>query len=577
MQAVLAAHPNWARVNPVLVLAQAAASSPPALAPAGGDGESVSVPMPPAPAAPFSCPVCLGEDIPVSDVRRLRGCARHAVCVRCLRRHVLALMERGRLRPLPAAAPAPCPFSPGDEAPCGGVLTAFDCRSVLAAPEDGVYAARLEAALTGMRLYACPAAGCAAAGGAAVAPPGAGDVTCGRCGAGFCAAHGGAHATGGEAACARFEAERAAAERGAEDGGGGVATAARVDGGGDGGAAARALAVAGARRCPGCRAPTQRNGGCDHMSCRCGAHWCWSCGARVTVTPFAFHQCGALPRLPATLVRAAARQADGTWHDFPGLREMTLHITPIAASLSGARAAVWHVLALLLVAAVHTPLLLAFAALAVPAAALATLCRRRATSREAAAAALNAADVAARLPLYAVLVADSLAFILVAAALQLLLVLAGAPPLRGGVVFGGPLTLVLLPRVHGVLDALYRRDVLEPGAAAALLLGVRRPLAHLWYSLDIRDGLYVDDGVGLPINLTYWARDFIAWEVGIGVATGNVAAHVREAQARAVQQQLERQLERGRVRPIRFVRRLAIRPARGFRGLLPGLPRAVLR
>jgi hypothetical protein len=30
--------------------------------------------------------------------------------------------------------------------------------------------------------------------------------------------------------------------------------------------------------CPRCHARVQRNGGCAHMTCRCGAHFCWHCG-----------------------------------------------------------------------------------------------------------------------------------------------------------------------------------------------------------------------------------------------------------------------------------------------------------
>ncbi len=30
--------------------------------------------------------------------------------------------------------------------------------------------------------------------------------------------------------------------------------------------------------CPKCHAPTEKNGGCNHMHCsRCGHHWCWIC------------------------------------------------------------------------------------------------------------------------------------------------------------------------------------------------------------------------------------------------------------------------------------------------------------
>lgn len=35
------------------------------------------------------------------------------------------------------------------------------------------------------------------------------------------------------------------------------------------------------KECPGCKIPTQKTFGCDHMSCSvrgCGTHWCWNCG-----------------------------------------------------------------------------------------------------------------------------------------------------------------------------------------------------------------------------------------------------------------------------------------------------------
>lgn len=35
-----------------------------------------------------------------------------------------------------------------------------------------------------------------------------------------------------------------------------------------------------ARFCPGCARPTQRIDGCNHISCPCGTHWCYACGAR---------------------------------------------------------------------------------------------------------------------------------------------------------------------------------------------------------------------------------------------------------------------------------------------------------
>ena len=31
------------------------------------------------------------------------------------------------------------------------------------------------------------------------------------------------------------------------------------------------------KECPSCHVAVQKTGGCNHISCACGAHWCWSC------------------------------------------------------------------------------------------------------------------------------------------------------------------------------------------------------------------------------------------------------------------------------------------------------------
>lgn len=33
-----------------------------------------------------------------------------------------------------------------------------------------------------------------------------------------------------------------------------------------------------ARECPKCGVMTEKTYGCDHISCPCGAHWCYACG-----------------------------------------------------------------------------------------------------------------------------------------------------------------------------------------------------------------------------------------------------------------------------------------------------------
>jgi hypothetical protein len=30
--------------------------------------------------------------------------------------------------------------------------------------------------------------------------------------------------------------------------------------------------------CPKCATPIEKDGGCNHITCICGSHWCWHCG-----------------------------------------------------------------------------------------------------------------------------------------------------------------------------------------------------------------------------------------------------------------------------------------------------------
>lgn len=42
-------------------------------------------------------------------------------------------------------------------------------------------------------------------------------------------------------------------------------------------AANEALLAQTSKKCPNCSFPTSKNGGCNHIHCRCGTHWCWKC------------------------------------------------------------------------------------------------------------------------------------------------------------------------------------------------------------------------------------------------------------------------------------------------------------
>ena len=43
------------------------------------------------------------------------------------------------------------------------------------------------------------------------------------------------------------------------------------------------------KACPSCGVLTEKTSGCDHMTCTCGAHWCFECGARSTYEDIYVH------------------------------------------------------------------------------------------------------------------------------------------------------------------------------------------------------------------------------------------------------------------------------------------------
>lgn len=78
------------------------------------------------------------------------------------------------------------------------------------------------------------------------------DMRCEDCDLHFCAYHSNAHARGPEA-CAAYERE--------------VVKKEKTD-----------LKNLGTKPCPTCGLATEKDSGCNHMTCRCGANWCWICG-----------------------------------------------------------------------------------------------------------------------------------------------------------------------------------------------------------------------------------------------------------------------------------------------------------
>jgi ariadne-1 len=45
--------------------------------------------------------------------------------------------------------------------------------------------------------------------------------------------------------------------------------------------------------CPTCHKVTEKNGGCNHITCKCGAHWCWMCNKAFDTRTVYNHGCNA--------------------------------------------------------------------------------------------------------------------------------------------------------------------------------------------------------------------------------------------------------------------------------------------
>jgi hypothetical protein len=52
------------------------------------------------------------------------------------------------------------------------------------------------------------------------------------------------------------------------------------------------------KMCPTCGMVIERNGGCDHMTCRCGTHFCYVCGRYNRMQPRWDGSCGSQCRSP---------------------------------------------------------------------------------------------------------------------------------------------------------------------------------------------------------------------------------------------------------------------------------------
>eukprot|EP00929_Paragymnodinium_shiwhaense_P079557 TRINITY_DN41468_c0_g1_i1.p1 TRINITY_DN41468_c0_g1~~TRINITY_DN41468_c0_g1_i1.p1 ORF type:complete len:662 (+),score=82.50 TRINITY_DN41468_c0_g1_i1:122-2107(+) len=197
-----------------------------------------SVPMR-MPTETFLCPICL-ENAPLVEKTMMSACTvdAHATCLGCMRTYLRLRIDDSRVDELR------CPCS------CGAEATEEELGLWL--PKDIMEKYRRFSRMRAdPRLRACPS--CLGLRSPEVREDGTivAEMYCTDCTLHFCFHHSNAHERGLEA-CAEYE--RSVIRQLVHD-----------------------ATMYGAKACPKCGAMTQKASGCNHMTCTCGANWCWVC------------------------------------------------------------------------------------------------------------------------------------------------------------------------------------------------------------------------------------------------------------------------------------------------------------
>jgi len=219
-----------------------------------------------APTQTFLCRICL-ENVPVASRTVMAECGveAHSTCLDCLKTYLELRISEGRVEELCC----PCAYVPStssEAAPedeevgsssnrgCGAFVTEAELRRWFSSDLIEKHQ-RFSQMQADPRLRACPK--CQRLCSPEVREDGGivAELRCKDCSMTFCYYHSSAHEPGPEA-CAEYE-RKCVREQ-------------LLDAG-----------LFGAKPCPRCGALTQKAQGCNHMTCKCKANWCWVCGRQL--------------------------------------------------------------------------------------------------------------------------------------------------------------------------------------------------------------------------------------------------------------------------------------------------------
>eukprot|EP00051_Salpingoeca_urceolata_P011674 m.144998 g.144998 ORF g.144998 m.144998 type:complete len:611 (-) comp17211_c0_seq1:56-1888(-) len=191
----------------------------------------------------YYCQICL-DFVPVSEGYTLQGCE-HVFCRPCISQFAAIKIREAQVYMV-------CPhIDDGDEPDCQQEIQPADIEALID-EETMLKYCKFKLNKDNPCARQCPKCDMSIIGN-----PKRPAMTCPSCNTQFCFTHGQAHPP--TVTCKQYEASRRQEEK-----------------------SNRAALAKTTKACPGCSAPVEFRGGCNHMTCICGTEFCWLCGRTIT-------------------------------------------------------------------------------------------------------------------------------------------------------------------------------------------------------------------------------------------------------------------------------------------------------